>query len=397
MRVLSVFWILMVGAAAYAGDVVTIIAPPAKIPQSGHTSEFSIYVHNSGDETVWMKLPGQLTCQIESDGRTREVTAAAVAPFQEKPVALEKNSFVKRRYRFTVPEDIEGPVRMAISEIDAAGVMFLVTAATQPKTEVAETAEPSKDQAALESLFTLYQPYLANLSVYEPMYFLVGTDPTQSKFQLSFKYRLFNPKGAPAEKYSWLNGVHFGYTQTSFWDLKSESAPFKDTSYKPELFFLSPDIDRRPSWMKGFFVQTGFQHESNGRGGDFSRSTNFLYAKPIFIFYDKKRRLGLQVAPKIWAYIHNDEETNPDLDDYRGYFELDTKLGMPDNFMLGSYFRWADEGASIQLDLTYPVHRFPFSTFDFYLQAQYASALAESLLDYRKRTEAFRLGFAIVH
>ncbi|MBW2192580.1 MAG: phospholipase A [Deltaproteobacteria bacterium] len=394
----TVLMLLIVVVAAYAGSIETIIAPLAEMPKSGQVAAFSVYVHNTGKESVSVQLPDRLTCRIDSGGRTVEAVAVAVHPLQEMPAALEINSFVKGRYTFTVPTDVEGPVRMSISEFDAVGVMFVVTAATQPKTEVAdvEDAEPSEDQAALASLFTIYQPYLANLSVYEPMYFLVGTDPRESKFQLSFKYRFFNPKGALAERYSWLNGLHLGYTQTSFWDLKSESAPFKDTSYKPELFFLSPDIERRPSWMKGFFVQTGFQHESNGRGGEFSRSTNFLYAKPYFFFYDTKRRLGLQVAPKIWAYIHNDEETNPDLDDYRGYFELDMKLGKADDLMLGSYFRWADEGASIQLDLTYPVHRLPFSTFDFYLQAQYVNALAESLINYRERTEAVRLGFSIV-
>lgn len=397
MRVLSFFWILFVGAAAFAGNIETVIAPPAEIPQSGQMAEFSVYVHNTGEETVSVKLPEQLTCQLDWSGRTVAVTAVAAHPSREASAALDKNSFVKGRYTFTVPADIEGPVRMAVSELDAAGVMFLVAAAP-PETQAPDIAgsEPPEEYDTLDSLFTLYQPYLVNLSAYEPMYFLVGTDPRKSKFQLSFKYRFFNPEGEWAKGFSWLNGLHFGYTQTSYWDLKSDSAPFKDTSYKPELFFLSPNIDRRPSWMKGFFIQTGFQHESNGRDGIFSRSTNFLYAKPIFIFYDPKLRYGLQVAPKIWTYIYNDAETNPDLDDYRGYFELDVKLGKPDGFVLGSYFRWAKEGASTQLNLTFPVHRLPFSDFDFYLQAQYETALAESLLNYRDRTEAFRLGFSIV-
>ncbi|MBC8430558.1 MAG: phospholipase A [Desulfobacterales bacterium] len=392
MRVLSVFWILIAGTTVFAGNIETIIAPPAGMPQSGQKAEFSVYVHNTGDDTVSVQLPNRLTCRVESDGRTVEAIADAAHPFQEVPAALGKNGFVKGRYAFTVPTGIEGPVRMSVSEFDAVGVMFVVAAAAQPKTQVPDTggSESPEAYATLDSLFTLYQPYLANLTAYEPMYFLVGTDPRKSKFQISFKYRPMNTE-APLAK-----GLHFGYTQTSFWDLKSNSAPFKDTSYKPELFFLSPNINSRPSWIKGFFIQTGFQHESNGRDGEFSRSTNFLYAKPVFIFYDPKLGYGLQVAPKMWAYINNDEETNPDLDDYRGYFELEIKLGTPDSFVLGSFFRWADEGASVQLDLTYPIHRFPFSNFDFYLQAQYTNALAESLLNYQERTEAVRLGFSIV-
>jgi phospholipase A1 len=398
MRVLSVFWILIASATVFAGNIETIIAPPAQMPQSGQKAEFSVYVHNTGDDTVSVQLPNRLTCRIESAGRTVETIAVAAPPFQEAPFDLGKNNFVKRRFSFTVPTGIEGPVRMEVSEFDAVGVMFVVAAAAQPKTQVPDTggSEPSEEYATLDSLFTLYQPYLANLGAYDPMYFLVGTDPSKSKFQISFKYRFMNTEGSLAKDFSWLNGLHFGYTQTSFWDLKANSAPFKDTSYKPELFFLSPNIAGRPSWMKGFFIQSGFQHESNGRDGEFSRSTNYFYAKPIFIFYNAKLGYGLQVAPKVWAYINNDEETNPDLDDYRGYFELGIKLGAPDSFVLGSYFRWADEGASVQLDLTFPIHRFPFKNFDFYLQAQYTNALAESLLNFRERTEAVRLGFSIV-
>jgi outer membrane phospholipase A len=228
------------------------------------------------------------------------------------------------------------------------------------------------------------------------MYFLAGTDPGKSKFQISFKYRILNPEGELTQAYPSLGGLHFGYTQTSSWDLGAESIPFKDTSYKPELFFVSPNLKSRPSWLKGLFVQTGFQHESNGRGDTESRNTNFLYLKPIFVFYDPHTRYGLQIAPKIWGYLGNDDDNNPDLKDYRGYFELDMKAGKADGFVLGSSFRWGRAGASVQLDLTYPLRPLLFHNVDFYLHAQYENALAESLLRFRERTEAVRLGFSIV-
>ncbi|MBW1827513.1 MAG: phospholipase A [Deltaproteobacteria bacterium] len=49
------------------------------------------------------------------------------------------------------------------------------------------------------------------------------SNPGDSKFQVSFKYRFFNKKGTLAQKYPRVKGFRFGYTQTSFWDLKSES------------------------------------------------------------------------------------------------------------------------------------------------------------------------------
>ncbi len=127
-----------------------------------------------------------------------------------------------------------------------------------------------------------------------------------------------------------------------------------------------------------------------------SRSTNYFYFRPIAIFYNETNRLGLQVAPKVWGYFGNNDDTNPDLDDYRGYFELELKAGRAESFVFGSTVRWAAEGPSVQLDMTYPLDLLFFSDFEMYLQLQYANTLAETLLDYRKRTEAFRVGFAIV-
>ena len=102
------------------------------------------------------------------------------------------------------------------------------------------------------------------------------------------------------------------------------------------------------------------------------------------------------IAPKIWTYIANEDENNPDLKDYRGYFDVEVTVGQADGFVLGSHFRWAKKGASIELDLTYPLHRFIFKNLDLYFQVQYVNALAESLLHFRDRNEALRLGFAIV-
>ena len=253
--------------------------------------------------------------------------------------------------------------------------------------------EPYPD---LQSFFALYQPYVANISAYRPMYFLIGTDPEKSSFQISLKYRFLNAEGSLSKRWPWLQGLHFGYTQTSLWDLASDSIPFEDTSYKPELFFLTPNLGMRPSWMQAFLVQTGFQHESNGQGADLSRSTNYLYARPICILYDPDSRLGMQFSLKAWTYVNNEEETNPDLADYRGYFEAETKVGKADSLVLAGVLRWSKQGPSVQVDLTYPIHRLLYRNLDFYLHAQYVNTLAESLLHYRERTQALRLGFAIV-
>jgi outer membrane phospholipase A len=144
------------------------------------------------------------------------------------------------------------------------------------------------------------------------------------------------------------------------------------------------------------FFQLSYQHESNGRAEPESRSTNYLYLKSVLVWYNERTKIGLGIAPKIWAYVGNDNKTNPDLSDYRSYFQINIRVGKADSLVLGSELSWAKEGGSIQADLTYPVHQFLGDNLEIYLHLQYVNALAESLINYQNRTEAFRIGFSIV-
>lgn len=254
---------------------------------------------------------------------------------------------------------------------------------------------PESPYETVDHLFNQYQPYLENVAAYQPIYFLGGVDPEDSKFQISLKYRFLNPQMKLSRKYPWIRGFHIAYTQTSFWDLESDSKPFDDTSYKPELFYLSPNLFSG-SGDSHVFLQTGYEHESNGQGGALSRSTNYIYIKPLFIFFHESSDIGFQVAPKVWFYSGNDDETNPDFYKYRGYFDLQVKLGKPDRAVLDSHLRWAEKGASVRLDLSYPLDRIIDTQLQVYLHAQYVNALAESLLNYRDRTRALRFGISFV-
>lgn len=275
------------------------------------------------------------------------------------------------------------------------GMCLTISTAFAQQLNSADT-EPQEDYPTLASFFGMAQPYIDNVSAHEPIYFLVGTNPEKSKFQISFKYRPISEKGTWHKNLPWLQGLHLAYTQTSFWDLKSESTPFQDTSYKPELFFLSPNSSFRPPGLDGLFFQAGLQHESNGRAEPESRSTNYLYLKSYLVWYDENSQLGLGIAPKVWAFIGNDDKTNPDLNAYRGYFQLDIRAGKADGLVVGTDLRWAKEGGSIQADLTYPIDKFLGDNLEIYLYMQYVNALGESLINYQDRTEAFRIGISFI-
>jgi outer membrane phospholipase A len=193
-----------------------------------------------------------------------------------------------------------------------------------------------------------------------------------------------------------MRGIHLGYTQTSSWDLESDSSPFEDTSYQPEIFYLTDNVSMRPGWLDGLFYQASVQHESNGRAGDASRSTNYFYFTPSAILYNETNGLGIQISPKFVYFFNNSDDSNPDIDKYRGNFELEIKAGKADNLVLGANFHFASKGTSMQLDLTYPLGMGFFSNLEFYLHAQYARAYAETLIDYQERTDALRIGISMV-
>ena len=272
-------------------------------------------------------------------------------------------------------------------------LFFCSNAAAEEKTQgdgsglSAANAQAQKYQT-YDSLFTLYQPYLKNLGPYQPIYFLFGTNPKKSKFQFSFKYKFYNPQDTLPGDNNWREGFYFAYTQTSFWDLKSDSKPFEDTSYKPELFFISPNIYSGTQKLSRLFLKTGFQHESNGKSENSSRSTNFIYFEPSLIFYEEDTSLGLQIFPRVWTYIENDDQTNEDLKDYRGYFDLGVKIGKANSLVIESHFRAARKGNSLDLNFTYPMN---INNFELYLHVQYSNILAESLVSYKERNQAFRI------
>jgi phospholipase A1/A2 len=384
--------------SVHASETSILISISTEVQASGEDTDFTLYVLNEDNQEMEFSFPKQLKLLIVTEDAKTLTLMANEKTSKGPPQKIAPRAFAKQEYRFRLPEGQNGKLHVSIPEYNRAKAILFARSPEKNKddTSAQESVDSSEKFPKLENLFALYQPYVPNISAYEPIYFLVGTDPGKSKFQISLKYRLLNPEGTLSQRFPWLSGFHIGYTQTSFWDLRSDSAPFEDTSYKPEFFFLSKNFKERPKWLQGLFLQAGLQHESNGRGFEFSRSTNFAYIKPYFIHYNPQSNLGLQVSPKFWFYVNNDDETNSDLPDYRGYFELETKFGKADSFLLTTNFRPAAEGVSFQGDLSYPISNLIGNNFDLYLHIQYTNALAESLLDYQQRTEALRVGFSIV-
>jgi outer membrane phospholipase A len=231
---------------------------------------------------------------------------------------------------------------------------------------------------------------------FEPFYFVAGTESPNAKFQISLRYQLFTGEGWLGKQWSGVTNFSVAYTQTSLWDWNSPSAPFFDSSYKPELDYTWLRVDRG-GWADWFRLdlQGGFQHESNGKSEPDSRSLNLVYLRPRVTF-GKRGSFQCSVSPKAYFYI-GDMSDNPDLEDYRGYVELRTVLGWSDNVQLAAIGRVGDgwNRGSLQLDLTYPMWKLPLLRSSVYLQAQYFTGYGESLLRYNERGDSIRFGFAL--
>src|SRR5699024_2688125 len=112
--------------------------------------------------------------------------------------------------------------------------------------------------------------------------------------------------------------LYLSFSQTSLWDLGELSKPFRDSSYRPRVFYANYALGKLFDGQLRLGIEAGAGHESNGKDGEDSRSYNMLYARPTLTLGDPDG-LRFYVAPLIHNYIADDE--NPDLKHYRGYVD----------------------------------------------------------------------------
>lgn len=240
------------------------------------------------------------------------------------------------------------------------------------------------------------------ITAHEPTYVLVEPAPPDSrevnvKFQLSLAFQLIgNPEVEPESGDTRPNGLYGAFSQTSFWDLGSDSMPFLDSSYRPELFWHQ---GFKPGFLgsDGLALEIGGGHESNGKDDPDSRSLNHLSIRPI-IRWDPDDSWWLEASPRFHWYMP-DLSDNPDIAEYRGYADLDVSVGLRDGALINLRGRigsqW-DHG-SIQADLSYPLDRISAGWVHGFAYLQAFAGWSENLINYDQRVEQPRIliGIAI--
>ena len=198
------------------------------------------------------------------------------------------------------------------------------------------------------------------------------------KFQLSLKTKVMDDVGEGGSL--WL-----AYTQQSNWQAFnfSESAPFRDTNYEPELIWNVP-LDGEVLDWKLRFVNLGFVHQSNGRSEPLSRSWNRFYAQ----FGAENGPFALLVRP--WWRVPEGDDNNPEIERFYGYGDL-VALWKQETchwaLTLRNNLRLDGNKGAAQLDWVYPLS----NGARVYVQA--FSGYGESLMDYDRATTTLGIGF----
>jgi len=389
---------------ALAQDVTPVlVVPTAAVAAAGPVSVW-LAILNASDRAVTYAFPGSLNVRLRVAGTDRSVSATLRNASEAGETAVPPGAYVRREYVIQLPEGLEGQVVLSVPAIAANAVALdvrqaeVVARAAEAAPAAAGTApvEPPKVSVGAAEESAAAEFFKEHFSGYEPLYFIVGGDYPNAKFQISFKYQLFSNTGPLAQKLPALKGLHLAYTQTSLWDLTANSKPFVDTSYKPEVFYAMQRVDggHWADWLR-LDLQAGLQHHSNGKSDADSRSLNSAYFEPTLVVGNQDD-FHVSVAPRVWAYLGGLDE-NPDIKDYYGNVGVRSTLGWGKGLLLSATGRIGDDAnrGALQLDLSYPLMRFLYGNVALYLYAQYFTGYGESLLRYNERTSAFRVGFAL--
>ncbi len=356
-------------------------APPGALPEwivasadarAVAGARFELLVLSLGEAA----LPEQLQVKLKAGAEEHVVTLAAQGPVLGR----------QRVYAGAMPAVVSGPVEVALAGRASSVLVLMVSA---PPAPVADVLAPPPAPITGPAQATPGPP----LSENDPMYFVLGArEGYDARFQLSFKYRLFDPGGGFGQDRPWLSGFYFGYTQNSLWDLSSQSKPFRDTSYRPSIFWRWERTDDK-TWIDAFRV--GVEHESNGGGGTRSRSIDTLFLRPEWS-WTRDDGSRLEFTPKLYGYV--DKRDNPDINRYRGHVDWRVRYDSGFNWIGTGVARFGDGSkGSLLLDLSRRVRDLRFGPVGGYLHFQFFTGYGEDILDYnmRRRTQ-FRIGFAIV-
>jgi len=220
---------------------------------------------------------------------------------------------------------------------------------------------------------------------------------TEFEFQISLKYNFYNNLFNLNEKY------YLSYTQKTFWQLYTDSSPFREINYNPELFVVFP-FKRDIGCFHFKKFKASIVHNSNGRGNiieinpqyyssdiryfqNSSRSHNYLEFSTLFEFHNID-----VVSSFLINYLgKSDLYDNPDIYTYYGHFGLQFHYNLKDfDLSLKTHFNPIKLNGNLEFNI---FHEVPHSD-SLYIYFKYFHGYYESLIDYNNNVDKISVGLS---
>jgi len=222
---------------------------------------------------------------------------------------------------------------------------------------------------------------------------------TEVEFQFSFKKQL------SYDLFGFNEYINLAYTQKVWWQLYTDSGPFRETNYLPEVFVSIPTSQKVDDITGLKAVKIGFLHESNGQEGYRSRSWNRIYLTGLWQWKN------LFLSTRVWHRISEDEKSegyydglssdpnesgddNPDIYKYLGYGDIKLDYLYKNNHF-GLLFRnnlrmSGDNKGAIELNYSHPIT----DSANTFLYIKLFNGYGESLIDYNRNVTKAAIGFS---
>jgi len=211
---------------------------------------------------------------------------------------------------------------------------------------------------------------------------------TEAELQVSLKLKVAKNLFGLNEKY------YLSYTQHAFWQIYTQSSPFRESIYNPEAFIVFP-ISDKTSLFQMRSLKVALAHQSNGQpntennpaynGFNLSKSINYVYAT---------LRLQHQTLITDLTFMtpylgSSDLSDNPDIMKYLGYTKVKFTYFYDEHmFTLMLRGNIDSQKGAVEATYSYPLGH---ST---YVYVKLFCGYVESLIDYNKDIAKFSIGFS---
>lgn len=245
-------------------------------------------------------------------------------------------------------------------------------------------------------------PVSYNTNKYTKRYSTIQSSSEQYQSNAEAEFQLSLQKNLSYNLFGFNEYISLGYTQHVWWQIYTDSAPFRETNYTPEVFVTVPtsyDIDKLNN-LKA--VRFGYRHQSNGQDGYRSRSWNRLFLATFWqwdnLFVKVEGWYRIPEERKGVAFYNGTDinakgDDNPNILDYYGYGDIDIKYLYGKHqfgLMVRNNLKSDHNKGAVQLDWSVPIS----NSKNTYWYIKAFNGYGESLIDYDKSNSKISFGFS---